>query len=722
MFLSIAMLIFAFGVVFFRIWEAEDRATAREVTSVARVFENHERAILNEIERYAASNAAYLNTSTLISGPWIKTRFVDDMAREFEHSAAFLLAPDNSLVFENTRNPSLTFPSRIAQIPTVQRSIHEVQTQFTELTAGLPVSEINFAGKLGLLSDIQVVSLDNAVALVSVFAIVPDPGGIPIVAPIPYVLSTVHILDRPHLDLILQNLSLADLNHGETVPAGMNSFPLSGADGQIKGYLYWRPMSQGMAILMATTPMLILFLAVIVLLAITSIRGNAQARQQLAKVADQSRYDADHDSLTDLPRRGHFFEEAERILRDPDRDLTHLIFVEINRLKFINDSWGSSAGDAVVRTVGQRIKSKLDDSHFAGRIGGDEFMILVSDPSEIKEIHAITREYITALNQPILINGTWVEISCRAGVAKFPDHGETIRDLVHAADIALRRSGADLHAAFCVFDSSMDDGLLENRLLRHDLLTAVRNGEMMLYYQPIVRNMGEAPMTVEALLRWNHPTLGILPPGRFLPLAETVGVMPELSEWVLQQAIKDASNWPMEFGVSVNITTSQFLKPGFTTEVRALLSSHGLAATKLTLEITESQLLDQVEDTQAVQENLNKLGVRFALDDFGTGYSSLSYLHLYNFEVLKIDRSFLQGDTFTANKRGLLTTMINIGQVLGMSVVVEGVETEEQRTFLRQTACGYLQGYLFARPMPLADLIAAYNGYDASPKSVPGAG
>lgn len=718
---SFAMMLLAFGFIFFRIWTAEEDAADRERKAVARVFASHQTAILNEMERYAASNAAYFNIDTGFSGPWVKTRFADDMAADFPHSAAFLLSPENEVVFENVIDAGPLDLLPAINTPEIKASIAEIQAHYLADLARMPNNTGNFSGHLGHLSDIQVVGLETKIALVALFAIVPDPGGIPINDRAPYILATAHSLERPLLDRILENLALSDLHFADTVPAGMNSLPVTGATGRTKGYLYWQPMSQGIAILLSSVPLLLLFLVGITVMTVTALRRNAEAQQSLASAASQSRYDADHDHLTGLTLRPLFLQQARQLLKDTPPPGACLVYLDIAGQKHINDTWGNAAGDVVIKTFAQRIRNRIPPEHLVARWGGDEFMVLIAEPDGERDIASLMRELLASLNQPIVFEGTKIEVACNAGIAHYPEHGESIEDLARAADAALHHTKNTPVQSFSLFDPTLDASVMENRALRDELMSAVRTSQMELYYQPIVRNIGEAPVAVEALIRWNHPVHGLISPARFLPLADAAGMMPEIGRWVMERAIQDAARWPMDLGVSVNITTTQLLHPTFTQSVKQLLFDYNLPPHRLTLEITENELLDRIEETVAVQFALGELGVRFALDDFGTGYSSLSYLHLYNFDTLKIDKSFLIGHNFGENTRALLTTMINIGQVLGMSVVVEGVETEEQRAFLRQSGCGFLQGYLFARPMSYDALEEAYSFFNASPRSLPDA-
>ncbi|WP_280637778.1 EAL domain-containing protein [Shimia sp. R9_1] len=673
------------------------------------MYEREKASMLSALKPYAASDAAYRNISINFSAPWIESRFVDDMIAETTYKAAFLIAPDESVAFLHAEiAPPLT-QITADTLPSVWAAAAQIRQTYLEEASNRIPEDSNFSGMLDSLSDIHALRWGDQIALAASYAIIPDPGMVPLIDAPPYILITLQILDDTKLAQISPHLFLAEIDDTNTLGRGRNAFLITGPDEAPLGYFAWQPMGQGTRIIVAATPLLLLLIGTITWFTWRVVRSNAAAHKKLEEIALQSRYDADHDSLTGFSLRDHFFARAREALTSDGAELTALIYLDLDNLKKVNDAWGHAAGDALVGAVAQRITERLGSDLIAGRVGGDEFLLLVRGFNQRTDVETQIREVLMALMQPLRFEGQLIETSASAGLAYFPDHGTSIEELVRAADVALNRSKEVSHFGLAVFDPTMDASLKENRDLREDLQKAVRNGELELFYQPIICSEHAKPTHAEALLRWNHPTRGRISPDRFLPLAEASGLMPEISRWVTQTAIRDAAEWPMDFGVTINVNTSQLLHKGFPDEIRNLLKTNQLQPEQLTIEITETEILDRIEETKSVQEDLTELGVRFALDDFGTGYSSLSYLHLYDFQTLKIDKSFLSGPDLTEDAKGLLSTMINLGQVLGMTVVVEGVETEEQRDFLTESGCSELQGFLFAKPMPLSELTAIYG-------------
>ncbi|MBO9473039.1 bifunctional diguanylate cyclase/phosphodiesterase [Shimia sp. R10_1] len=707
--LSLAAVIVAFVFVFYRIWVSEQTAAIRESRFVVQMYDRVQSSMLAALKPYAASDAAYRNVSIDFDLPWVEQRFGRDMGAETNFSAVFMIAPDDSIAFQDLSRDDLPQTIERSDMPSVWEAAETIRNAYLAEVRTRTPSDSNFSGKLRQLSEIHALRWGEHIALAASYAVVPDPGAAPLVDEPPYILTALCVLDPAKLSRISPNVSLVDVSEASSIRADQNALLITDQNGAPLGYITWPPMGQGTRIIVAAAPLLVLLILTITWLSWRVVRSNAAAQEKLAEIALQSRYDADHDNLTGFSLRDHFFARATAALEAHSTELQALVYLDLDNLKHVNDTWGHAAGDHLVHSVANRITDRLGTHQIAGRIGGDEFLILVSGFAQQAEIEAQFREVLLALKQPLRFEGHLIETSASAGVAYFPEHGSTIEELVRAADVALNRSKDISQFGIAVFDPTMDASLKENRDLRADLQKAVQNGELELFYQPIICAQHGKPTHAEALLRWNHPSRGRIPPDRFLPLAEASGLMPEISRWVTQTAIKDAAEWPMDFGVNINVNTSQLLNAGFPQEIGTLLAQSKLPPDQLTIEITEREILDRIDDTKSVQKELTDIGVRFALDDFGTGYSSLSYLHLYDFQTLKIDKSFLSGPDLSEDAKGLLSTMINLGQVLGMTVVVEGVETKEQHDFLTESGCSELQGFLFAKPMPLSELTALYG-------------
>ncbi|TYC60628.1 bifunctional diguanylate cyclase/phosphodiesterase [Rhodobacterales bacterium] len=706
--IMIVAIIGAFSTVLYKIWAADRLAAEREVAAVARVFETHKQRILGEMERYAASNAAYLNVDTNPSPAWIANRFAQDMYRDSKYSAMFVLDPDYRPTFASTPDPLYKGLFDIRKFPNVERTSDEIRSSYVRETLRMPTDRGSFAGRLHELSGIELVDLGNTAALVGIFAIVPDPGNIPIAKRPPHLLVTVQTLNEAHLSGILRNLSLSDLIFTRDVPKGMNSIRIIDGPRGEAGYLAWHPMSQSYSILLSSAPVLALAIGVILIITVLTIRQNAIVRDHLAKREEQARYAANHDGMTGYAVREHFTALVHDILSRGSAGHAALIYLDLDRLKEINDTHGHAAGDKLIRVASGRIRATFRRADVYGRVGGDEFLVFVWGRTSPDEIIEDLQDLLLTMNDPVKFECKTLHGACSAGLALFPEHGRTLDELTRAADIALHRCKQSGGNMLRVYDEAMDRALKEAREMREELVYALQNDEFELHYQPIINVRTGRPDYAEALLRWHQPERGIVPPDIFIPIAESAGLMPEIGLMVLEQAVADASRWK-GIGVSVNVASSQLMQEGFAERVRSVLEANNLSPRKLILEITETQILDDVKKTKSVLKQLHAIGVRCALDDFGTGYSSLSYLHQYDFSTLKIDKQFVQDSENNANSRQLLATVIDLGRILGMDVVVEGVETAAQLEFVTEIGCSTVQGYYFARPMPAAKFEAEWR-------------
>ncbi|MBN9672329.1 putative bifunctional diguanylate cyclase/phosphodiesterase [Roseibium aggregatum] len=700
--IMIAAIIAAFSIVFFKIWTSDNAAAQREIASVARVFEAHKSFLLNEMERYAASNAAYINVDTAPSPDWIHRRFAVDMASDFTYDAVYVIDPDHTIVFSDIDAADYGASFNPLSIPALRSEIDRIRDRFLEAVSAMSPQTVNFAGLFSELSGTVTADLGDHAVLASVFAIVPDPGNIEVAKRPPHLLVTLHTLNEAHLNRILKNLSLSNLIFVRDVPADMNSIEILSAPEAPRGYLAWHPMSNGSSILLSSAPVLLTAIGIILVITFLTIHQNARVKQHLAQREQQARYAADHDGMTGFAQRQHFSDLVKADLRKNDIGHCALIYLDVDRLKQINDTHSHAAGDKLIKTVADRTKDVFRKNDIFGRVGGDEFLIFARGRSNPDVIVNTVRELLRTLRHPVEFEDLSLQISCSVGIAFYPEHGRDLTELTRAGDIALQRSKTGGRNTYRIFDPAMDNSLKERRELQEKLALALQNGEFELHYQPVIDIQTGRPVYAEALLRWRHPEKGLVPPDRFIPIAEDENLMPKIGDWVLRQAVADACRWK-DMGVSVNICTSQLMQEGFARNLSNLLDAHGFPAGSLTLEITESQILDEVEKTQKVLTQLQEIGVNCAMDDFGTGYSSLSYLHRYDFNTLKVDKRFVQEIDNSENSRKLLATMIDLGKILGMSVVVEGVETGQQLDFLTGIGCRYVQGFYFSRPRPITE-------------------
>jgi diguanylate cyclase (GGDEF)-like protein/PAS domain S-box-containing protein len=413
---------------------------------------------------------------------------------------------------------------------------------------------------------------------------------------------------------------------------------------------------------------------------------------------------ARHDALTNLPNRTLFREQLEYALRRAARNQrVAVLCLDLDHFKDVNDSLGHPIGDDLLKEVARRLSECIREGDTVSRLGGDEFAI-VQVGGEPQDASALASRLIDVVGAPYIVQGHQMIIGTSIGISVAPDDGSDPDQLLKNADMALYRAKADGRGTYRFFETGMDARAQARRLLELDLRSALLRGEFEVYYQPIHDLKADQITCFEALVRWNHPLRGMIPPADFIPLAEDTGLIVPIGDWVLRKACTDAAGWSQEVAVAVNLSPVQFKNRNLVPSVIAALSGSGLGARRLELEITESVLLQDSESTIATLHKLRHLGVRISMDDFGTGYSSLSYLRSFPFDKIKIDRSFVHELASRGDSMAIVRAVTGLGKSLGISTTAEGVETSEQLALLRSEGCTEVQGYLFSPPRPAAEV------------------
>jgi diguanylate cyclase (GGDEF)-like protein len=444
--------------------------------------------------------------------------------------------------------------------------------------------------------------------------------------------------------------------------------------------------------------------------AVVLLEDITERRTAEARITHLARYD----ELTGLPNRVNFRDEIERLLVVPHdaEQLSALLFVDLDQFKQVNDTLGHPCGDQLLCAVADRLRAMLRPEDFVARFGGDEFVVFQQNIKSNEEAARLARRIVDHLSERYKIDNHLVEIGASVGIA-MTSPGVSADTLLKNADMALYRAKADGRGTFCFFREEMAQTVEARRILELDLRKALANEEFELFYQPLVNLKSGRIATCEALLRWNHPVRGTVSPIDIIPIAEDMGLIVDLGRWILRKACMECMKWPEGVSVAVNFSPQQFHQREVLSEVRYALEVSGLPAHRLEIEITESSLLRNTQLTHDVLSQLRTIGVRISLDDFGTGYSSLSYLHNFPLQKVKIDRSFLEGID-SDRPLTLLRGVARLSADLGMSVVVEGIETNEQLELI--SADGTVteaQGYLFSRPVPavrIRQLLNASHG------------
>jgi diguanylate cyclase len=436
---------------------------------------------------------------------------------------------------------------------------------------------------------------------------------------------------------------------------------------------------------------------------VTAVRDIRERRAAEARI----RFLAQHDTLTGLPNRSQFQEVINRQLALSKRDGMPLAImcIDLDRFKNVNDTLGHWAGDLLLKQVAERILCSVRECDTVARIGGDEFVLLQTAASQPESSGTLAARIIARLSEPFDLDGNQMTIGASVGIALAPQDSTLADALVQDADIALYRAKASGRGTFCFFKAGMDTLLRQRRELEQDMVHAIASSGFALAFQPLFSGAcSDQTVGFEALLRWPHPSQGMILPDQFIPLAEETGLIVPLGAWVLEAACREAVSWPVPYRVAVNVSPRQFTGGDFPALVTDVLRRTGLPAGRLEIEITETLLIKDGEAAFGILQQLKQQGVRIALDDFGTGYSSLSYLQRFPFDKVKIDQSFIHTLTSSDDAYAIVGAILAMSHQLRLEVTAEGVETAEQLALLRAQQCDQIQGYLLSRPMPQAQV------------------
>ena len=489
-----------------------------------------------------------------------------------------------------------------------------------------------------------------------------------------------------------------------------------GGNGVVAVFQDYRPIAR--AADETFLPVAGIFEGVLVALFIVLVPILRRVTLRVRKQMEEIEYRALYDGLTELPNRSLFRERIEETIAAPSSDggTATVMLLDVDRFKDINEALGHDLGDLLLKELGKRLRVLVEPTETLARLSGDEFGILLPDASA-DQARAVADRLHQALETPFALRGLPLEIAVSVGIAVYPDHGEDVETLLQHADVAMYFA-KDSHLRTAVYDAGQDTSDAARLALAGELRGAIETGQLLVFFQPKADLHSGRVVGAEALVRWQHPERGFIPPNEFIPIAERTGLIKPLSRYVLAAAVKQCAAWNAagyDLRVSVNVTVPDLLDFDFPDRIEALIDEADVGPEQLELEITETTILADPVHVREVLTRLNEFGLRFAIDDFGTGYSSLAYLRRLPVHTIKIDRSFVMGMSEDASDATIVRSTIDLGRNLGLEVVAEGVETQEVWSELRALGCSVAQGYLVGRPVPADELtpLLAERGHPA---------
>ena len=557
------------------------------------------------------------------------------------------------------------------------------------------------------IAETGIVAIENQPYLFSAAAIIPQIQSVYPELFSPAVLVSFLPMDEDIQGAYFIGSEFQDLRlvQASSEPAKGAFFPLLSPAGNTVAYLTWTPGAPGSQMMDRIFPHLS-FLALMIAFATgAAVIFIRQTTRRLAQSEAKAVHTSRHDSLSGLPNRARFstlFEDTLKQVKDTGQ-LTCAVYLDIDHFKDINDTLGHAVGDEVIVTVANRLKSALPTPAVVARISGDEFAMQIPDCRDYDAVKVLLDAVQDEIARPMHIANKVLNVSVSMGAAFAPDDGVEPDELVRKADIALYDAKLNGRGRSSFFEPAMEEQVQSRDKLSRELRGALGNGELHLAYQPQADRQGNRFVTVEALARWERPDGSVVPPARFIPVAEETGLIRDLGLWVLKTACRDAHRWP-DMAVAVNISPTQFKHPRFVENVMAILKDNDLPPHRLEIEVTESVFAGRNAAVLSSLRQLKELGVKVALDDFGSGYSSLSYLRCFPFDTIKIDRGFVSDVDSNIDAQNILLSIIQLGKALGMTVVAEGIETYAQLSFLMKNGCDRLQGFHLARPMRASEL------------------
>ncbi|KGT90515.1 diguanylate cyclase [Erwinia typographi] len=688
----VLVLIFTFSAASFTVWWATAKSNANAAEQQQQIIKTSLSQSLDETIRQQRSLALWqpLGRSLNRTPPdtaWLNENVGAWLSSMFGHQLVYILNADNQPVYrwENGHNVDNS------QFAHLQQPVSAFMTRL----------KASGDSENGHREVIDFTLIDSRPAVLAMETI--DGSGGPAGS---FTLLSVKYLDDHYLNALSQRSLLKDLRYtdGNPIENGAN-YLLVSHDGQPLGHLSWQPNTPGTHMLAVIGPVVLVVVIVITLICMVMLRRLwlssqrlSQSLLQLSASEAQAQHLAFHDVLTGLPNRALVEERLTqalgRLMRNGQQ--VALLLLDLDRFKLINDTYGHNAGDTLIIEVGHRVSELAGEHNTVGRLGGDEFVVILEAVHASQDIERMCEEIITALSRPFTLLGSDAWIGVSIGVSVAPEDAVDRSEMMRKADIALYEAKTRGRGQFRVFEQVMDESVKNRQQIAADLhLAMLSKKNLAVYYQPLMDISGQKVVGLEALMRWNHPVHGAIAPSEFIPLAEEMGLITQIGEWVLREACRVSLAWP-DLTIAVNVSPLQFRSAGFVERFKAIVRQEQTLATRIELEITEGVLIEDEKGAQEIMDQLREAGFHIALDDFGTGYSSLNYLRHFSVDKIKIDRSFTQSLGVTENSMAIIESVVKLGQAMGLTVTAEGVETQLQMAALAEAGCNQLQGYLFS--------------------------
>lgn len=660
---------------------------------------------------------------------WLDANVGGWLHRLFEQDVVFILGPDDAPLYGNVHGELAARERYAAYEPDIRRfvdlargRIDQPSNEHERLPGQAPATDASVRTTGAAVHATDLARVAQRPAVVSVMRIAREtPSPNPATAP-HHLLVSVRYLDGDFLRSFSRDNLIDGLHYhpdrADAHAADEREAPLTSSTGQTLGYLGWRPDLPGSELWRSMLPAVAAMTAgAMLLVLLLTLRTYRLLRKQEATLSAlraahvelkaseaHAQHLAFHDMLTGLPNRAFFGTCVDQALvRSRQEAGCAVPLLDLDHFKQVNDTWGHAAGDALIQDFARRVKLVLGADDVIARLGGDEFAVLIPQATDATAAD-LTKRILQDVRAPFDLPGGRAFVGVSIGISMAPRDAATRSELLRKADIALYQAKALGRNQYCFFAPDMDESLKAKAVIERDLRSALSDGgQLSVCFQPQIDSATHQLVGVEALIRWNHPTQGPVPPQVFIGVAESTGLIVELGEWVLNKACQAALQWP-GLSIAVNLSPVQFRGSGFAARVIELVTGNGVNPAQIELEVTEGVFIEDDGRVQRAIEQLRAAGFRIALDDFGTGYSSLSYLQKFAVDKIKIDRSFVANIGEGADSTAIVNAVVTLGRSMGLTVNAEGVETAQQRDFLREAGCDELQGFLFSKAVPADEI------------------